>query len=191
MWWLIADFPETVTWLTEEEKAFVKARLEDDVGDSGLTAKHTFGDILSVFKDCKLLSLASRRPTTLTVAILDRVIAGGFMYLGFVVPAYSYAYFAPTIIRSFGYSAVRTQLFSVPPWAVSFVFAMTIATFSDLAKHRFLFVIFPLLVALAGFSTLLGVVSNHHAQYGALFLAVSGVYSAMPVIVCWFNSNCK
>ena len=111
------------------------------------------------------------------------------MYLGFVVPAYSYAYFAPTIIRSFGYSAVRTQLFSVPPWAVSFVFAMTIATFSDLAKHRFLFVIFPLLVALAGFSTLLGVTGNHHAQYGALFLAVSGVYSAMPVIVCWFNSN--
>jgi len=59
MWWLIADFPETVTWLTEEEKAFVKARLEDDVGDSGLTTKHTFGDILSVFKDCKPLSLVS------------------------------------------------------------------------------------------------------------------------------------
>jgi len=127
----------------------------------------------------------------LIIAILDRVIAGGFMYLGFVVPAYSYAYFAPTIIRSFGYSAVRTQLFSVPPWAVSFVFAMLIATFSDLAKHRFLFVIFPLLVALAGFSTLLGATGNHHAQYGALFLAVSGVYSTMPVIVCWFNSNCK
>jgi quinol-cytochrome oxidoreductase complex cytochrome b subunit len=125
----------------------------------------------------------------LIITILDRVIAGGFMYLGFVVPAYSYAYFAPTIIKSFGYSAVRTQLLSVPPWAVSFVFAMVIATFSDLAKHRFLFVIFPLLVALAGFATLLGVKHNHHTQYGALFLAVSGVYSTMPVIVCWFNSN--
>ena len=60
MWWLIADFPETVTWLTEEEKAFVKARLEDDVGDSGLTAKHTFGDILSVFKDCESSTGLSR-----------------------------------------------------------------------------------------------------------------------------------
>lgn len=125
------------------------------------------------------------------VAILVRVIAGGFMYLGFVVPAYSYAYFAPTIIESFGYSEVRTQLLSVPPWAVSFVFAMTIATFSDLAGHRFLFVIFPLLVALSGFATLLGATGNHKVQYGALFLAVSGVYSTMPVIVCWFNSNCK
>ena len=113
------------------------------------------------------------------------------MYLGFVVPAHSYAYLSPTIIRTFGYSPVRTQLFSVPPWAVSFVFAMLVATFSDLAKHRFLFVIFPLLVALAGFLILLGVTGNHSAQYGALFLAVSGVYSAMTVIVCWFNSNCK
>jgi hypothetical protein len=59
MWWLIADFPETVTWLTDEEKAFVKARLEDDVGDSGLTDKHTFRDILGVFKDCKFLSPTS------------------------------------------------------------------------------------------------------------------------------------
>ena len=113
------------------------------------------------------------------------------MYLGFVVPAYSYAYFSPTIIKSFGYSAIRTQLLSVPPWACSFVFSMIIATCSDLTKHRFLFVLLPLLVALAGFSTLLGVRGNNHVEYGALFLAVSGVYSAMPVIVCWFNSNRK
>jgi hypothetical protein len=127
----------------------------------------------------------------LIVAILDRIIAGGFMYLGFVVPAYSYAYFAPSIIETFGYSPVRTQLLSVPPWACSFVFAMLIATFSDLAGHRFLFVIFPMLVALSGFATLLGAMGNHKASYGALFLAVSGVYSTMPVIVCWFNSNCE
>jgi hypothetical protein len=68
---------------------------------------------------------------------------------------------------------------------------MIVATFSDLIKHRFLFVMLPLFVALAGFSTLLGVKDNYHVEYGALFLAVSGVYSAMPVIVCWFNSNCK
>ena len=67
---------------------------------------------------------------------------------------------------------------------------MIIATASDLTKRRFLFVLLPLFVALAGFSTLLGIKDNYHVEYGALFLAVSGVYSAMPVIVCWFNSNC-
>ena len=58
MWWLIADFPETVTWLTEEEKEFVKARLEDDVGDSGLNRKPTFKETPRVFKDCESKSLA-------------------------------------------------------------------------------------------------------------------------------------
>ena len=53
MWWLVADFPETVTWLTEEEKAFVKAHLEDDVGDSGPNHSHTFKDMLNIFKDCE------------------------------------------------------------------------------------------------------------------------------------------
>ena len=57
MWWLIADFPETVTWLTGE-KELVKARLEDDVGDSGLNRKPTFKEILRVFKDCEPKSLA-------------------------------------------------------------------------------------------------------------------------------------
>lgn len=127
----------------------------------------------------------------LNTTFIVRVVAGAFMYLGFVVPAYSYAYFSPTIIKSFGYSAIRTQLLSVPPWACSFVFAMIIATCSDLSKHRFLFVLLPLFVALAGFSTLLAVKDNYHVEYGALFLAVCGVYSAMPVIVCWFNSNCR
>lgn len=51
----------------------------------------------------------------LIIATLVLVIAGGFMYLGFVVPAYSYAYFAPTIVKAFSYSAVRAQLSSVPP----------------------------------------------------------------------------
>ena len=54
MWWLVAGFPETVAWLTDEEKVFVKACLEDGVGDSGLNNSHTFKDMISVFKDCKL-----------------------------------------------------------------------------------------------------------------------------------------
>lgn len=127
----------------------------------------------------------------LIITVLDRVVAGAFMYLGFVVPAYSYAYFSPTIIKSFGYSPIRTQLLSVPPWACSFVFAMIIAVFSDLLKHRFLFVLLPLFVAISGFATLLAYNGDYHVKYGALFLAVSGVYSTMPVIVAWFNSNRK
>jgi len=111
------------------------------------------------------------------------------MYFGLIVPAYGYAYFAPTIIRSYGYSPIQTQLHSVPPWAVSFGFSMLIAFFSDLARHRFLFTLIPICFAIAGFAILLNVHHNKDVQYGALFMASSGVYAAMPIIVCWFQMN--
>lgn len=87
--------------------------------------------------------------------------------------------------------AVKTQLYSIPPWAASFGFSMLIAYLSDKFRHRFLFTIIPMLVAMAGFGILLNIhdTSQYHVQYGALFLVTSGCYSAMPVLVCWFAMN--
>ncbi|EFR00745.1 hypothetical protein MGYG_03750 [Nannizzia gypsea CBS 118893] len=95
---LIPDFPEDVKWLTEEEREFIKAKLAKDVGKAGVDSKVTFKDVVSIVTDPKVL-------------------VGGFMYLGMIVPAYSYAYFAPTIIKNYGYGPIETQLYSIPPWA--------------------------------------------------------------------------
>lgn len=170
-YFLLPDFPEEAKWLKEDERAFVAARLRVDQGTgSGLERSMTFKDVLNVFKDWK-------------------IIAGGFMYFGLIVPAYGYAYFAPTIISTFHYSPIQTQLRSVPPWAVAFGFSLLIATLSDRVRHRFAFAIVSMLVAIAGFAILLAEHSNHHVQYGALFLITSGAYTAMPIVVCWFNMN--
>lgn len=72
--------------LTPEEKAYVQNRLEKDQGKSGLDRRITPRDVINVFKDFK-------------------VPVSGFMYLGLIVPAYSYAFFAPgkyIVINSFG-----------------------------------------------------------------------------------------
>ena len=129
------------------------------------------------------------------------------MYFGLIVPAYGYgtrtssllhrsrvftfrtAYFAPSIIQGLGHGAVRTQLLSVPPWACAFALAMLTAFASDYIGHRFVFVLLPTAVSLTGFLILLIVHDNTKLQYAALFLAAMGTYSAMPIIVCWFNTN--
>ncbi|OCH93492.1 MFS general substrate transporter [Obba rivulosa] len=170
LYFVISDFPEDATWLSADEKEYVKARLYEDVGHSKRHEPLTLKTILSVFKDYK-------------------IIVGGFMYFGLIVPAYGYAYFAPSIIQSLGHGNIRTQLLSVPPWACAFVLAMLIATASDYFRHRFLFALAPTLIALTGFIILLVVHDNNHLQYGALFLSAMGTYSAMPVVVCWFNTN--
>lgn len=66
---------------------------------------------------------------------------------------------------------------------------MFTATVSDYTRHRYIFTLLPTLLGLTGFIILLVVHNNNHLQYAALFLAASGVYSAMPIIVCWFNTN--
>jgi MFS family permease len=106
-----------------------------------------------------------------------------------IVGAYGYAYFSPTIISQLGYTAVRANLLSTPPWAVAFVFAMTIATISDYVAHRFLFAITCIIIAMIGFIVLLVPDMRNSVYYGALFLAAPGAYTAMPIIVCWFNTN--
>lgn len=167
--WL-PDFPEDVKWLSEEERTYVQARLQVDQGRSAAARKITLKDVVHTLSDPK-------------------VIIGGFMYFGLIVPAYGYAYFAPAIINAFKYGAIETQLRSVPPWAAAFGFSMLIATISDKIRHRMAFAIACIFITIAGFAVLLNVHDHRDVQYGALFLITSGAYTAMPIIVCWFNMN--
>ncbi|KAI9880282.1 MAG: hypothetical protein M1830_004401 [Pleopsidium flavum] len=169
-YFLIPAFPEDAKWLGEDERAYIKARLRQDQGRSAAERKITVRDVGNIFKDFKIF-------------------VGGFMYFGLIVAAYAYSFFSPSIIRSYGFSPISTQLHSVPPWAIAFAFAMLIAYLSDKTRHRFLFTLIPISVAIAGFAILLTVHHRPNLQYAALFLVAMGCYSAMPVIVCWFNLN--
>lgn len=166
----LPDFPEESKWLAPSEKSYVIARLRADQGRSARERAITLKDIGNMFKDYK-------------------VIVAGFMYFGLIVPAYGYAYFAPGIIQGYGYGAIETQLHSVPPWAAAFGFAMLIATLSDYTRHRFGFAVFSICVAITGFAILITVHHNRPLEYAALFLVAMGAYTAMPIIVCWFNMN--
>jgi MFS family permease len=167
---VIPNFPEDAKWLKEDERAYIKARLQVDQGKSAAERDITVRDVGRVFKDFKIW-------------------LGGFMYFGLIVPAYSYAYFAPGIIQGYGYGPIQTQLHSVPPWAAAFGWAMLVAYISDKLKHRFLFAILCICISIAGFAISTSVHHDRDVQYGGLFLVTSGTYSAMPIIVCWFNMN--
>ena len=169
-YFLLPDFPEESKWLQKDEKDFVAARLRLDQGPAGRDRSITMKDVWGVLKDKKVL-------------------LGGFMYFGLIVPGYSYAYFAPGIIKGYGYSPIKTQLHSVPPWVVAFGFSMAIALASDKTRHRFAYTMVALCVAILGFGILIGVHDNTKLQYAGLFLVATGAYTAMPLIVCWFNMN--
>ncbi|KAF2970567.1 hypothetical protein GQX73_g2984 [Xylaria multiplex] len=163
-------FPEESKWLTEEEQAYIKARLKAEQGNNGAERKITFRDALTVMKD-------------------HRIWLGGFMYLGLIVPAYSYAFFAPTIIKTYNYGAIQTQLHSVPPWAASFVFSLLVAALSDWTRHRAFFALAPLAILISAIGVLLAIHTNTTVEYAVLHLFTIGTYGVLPIIVCWFQMN--
>ena len=170
VFFLIADFPEEAKWLSDDERAFVKARLAEDIGDSQLDTRLTWRDALGVIRDPK-------------------VILSGLAYVGLIVPGYCYVFFAPTILLSLGYSPVMTQLYSVPPMAAAFVLAVIIAIASDYYKRRYIFILPLQSISVIGLIILLNVHEGVGVRYGALVLVVAGQIAAIPIIVCWFSAN--
>lgn len=170
MYFCISDFPEDAKYLTASERDFIKAKLALDSGDSSHDVPLDARSVARVFKEWK-------------------VWVAGLGYFFLVVPSYGYAYFAATIIKSLKYSSIQTQFHSIPPWAAAFGFSMLMATLSDKLRHRMSFALFSCLVAASGFIMLLSNHTNIHVRYGGLFLIASGLYTAMPLLVCWTNMN--
>ena len=56
---------------------------------------------------------------------------------------------------------------------------------------RYVFIMIPFTVAVAGYAVLISIHHDVNVMYTALFLAVAGIHGALPVIICWFATNCK
>ena len=88
LFFVISDFPEEVKWLTSAERDFVETRLREDVGSSQRYRPLTVEAVLRTIKDCTLPSVVCRSRNHGLFA--GKILLGGLMYLGMIVPAYGY-----------------------------------------------------------------------------------------------------
>ncbi|KAG8763389.1 Proteasome subunit alpha type-4 [Ceratobasidium sp. 423] len=106
------------------------------------------------------------------------------------VTLFGLAFFAPTIVNSLGYSPIRTQLMTVPPYAVSFVVSLALAYISDRYKLRGPVLFVTGLIATAGYAIYL-TTTDKHTLYGSLFLQIPGVYASAPTLSAWMANNAQ
>ncbi|KAI5956171.1 hypothetical protein KGF54_000646 [Candida jiufengensis] len=172
LFFIVSDFPETNRFLSDDERKFIKKKLEYHAGvKSSYDVKNSIWDALKCLKDWMIWL-----PT--------------LAYFGLVIPSYGYAYFAATIIQDLGYTSVAAQQHSVYPWVCSFCVSNIVAFCSDYTGVRVPFVLGACAIAMTGLSMILGATENPSIRYGGCFLAVSGLFTAMPVLVCWAALNC-
>lgn len=165
---LLPNTPEQVMLFSAEEAKRCSQRLKLDV-DLLDNEKITTGKVLSVFKEphCILIWICA--------------VCSGCVIFGL-------AYFTPSIVAAMGYSSVRTQLMTVPPYAVAFVLSLVVAYYSDRYSVRGIPMIITLFISLIGL-IMFYVGRKTPVRYAGLFFLLGGIYANGPPLIAWIPNN--
>jgi MFS family permease len=165
---MLPNSPETVMTFKPEHKERCLRRLQLDA-NLFKEDKITTTKIFSVFKDPHVILLATC------------LFCSGVCLFGL-------AYFSPAIVQAMGYDNTRTQLMTVPPYAVAFVVTMITAYIADRYRQRGICAFTTMLISLVGAAMMLNGRSIA-VRYTALILLVTGVYSSAPCLISWVPNN--
>ncbi|KAI0974250.1 major facilitator superfamily domain-containing protein [Xylaria arbuscula] len=177
---LLYDFPETATFLTEEERAFVIFRLKYQ-GHSEDTEEGCASVQVSQAEEFEWKYVwAAFKDWQIWVNI--------FVYWGIVCPLYGISLFLPTIIKNLGYVSSTAQLLTVPIYVVAAILAVVVAYFSDRVGKRSPFIITCLCVIIVGYILCIST-STPGVVYAGVFIIAAGIYPGFAGNITWLSNN--
>ncbi|TGJ82545.1 hypothetical protein E0Z10_g6226 [Xylaria hypoxylon] len=177
-YFLLYDFPETATFLTEEERAFVIYRLKyqghtetKDEGGVQVAQADEFAwkYVWAAFKDWQIW-------------------VNIFVYWGIVCPLYGVSLFLPSIVKNLGYVSSTAQLLTVPIYVTGAILAIVVAYFSDRVGKRSPFVVTCMCAILLGFILCIST-NKPGVVYAGVFIAAAGLYPAFAGNIAWLSNN--
>ncbi|ETN40994.1 uncharacterized protein HMPREF1541_02926 [Cyphellophora europaea CBS 101466] len=168
-YFIIPDWPENAKFLQPGETVLLRRRLLED---SGPAQMDTYD-----------------RKATRRVFLDPKLYLGFLMFLSVTVTGYSISLFTPTILHGFGWSALRTQVMTIPIYITAGCLTIIVAVFSDHAHHRYGFAIAGLAVSTVGYIILLVSHTSLGVRYTAIFFTATGAYIALPITITWVNNN--
>ncbi|KAI9055970.1 hypothetical protein LZ554_000904 [Drepanopeziza brunnea f. sp. 'monogermtubi'] len=100
----------------------------------------------------------------------------------------SFSLFLPTILSNLGWTNLKTQFYSVPPYCVACLFAIFVARMSDKFKRRGIFIVGGTILSTIGYILLVTSKSNS-VKYLAVFISAAGVFTQGPAFLAWGLNN--
>ncbi|KAF7373726.1 MFS domain-containing protein [Mycena sanguinolenta] len=170
IFFLLPDYPETASWLTEDEKKLAAARLKNQ-GSKGSSPPMTWAEVKDTLTDWRLYAHYA-------------------IYFGVSPPFSSLSLFTPSIVAGLGFESLKANLMTVPPYAIAYVATVLTSWSADRYNSRGLHAGVACIVGAAGFmaSALLPADAYAH-RYGCLIVAASGSFSSIPPLLGWITSN--
>jgi len=168
-YWMVHDFPDEAKFLSADDRRRVLRRLKEDQQSS---AQH---------EDFKM--------EYFWASVLDwKTWAFATIYMGCDGALYAFSLFLPKIITGLGYSSIRANLLSVPPYAAAAILTVFIGWLADRTGQRGLCNIGVSFLGIIGFSMLLGS-GDPGVQYAGTFLGALGIYPCIANTISWVGNN--
>ncbi|KAG4433831.1 hypothetical protein IFR05_010679 [Cadophora sp. M221] len=114
------------------------------------------------------------------------ICAFGFLFA--TISAQSLSLFLPTILRALGWTALKTQFYSVPPYAVACLWTLLGCWLSDRFKRRGLFAVLNAAISMTGYCIIVTASSNT-IRYLGVFFAAAGAFPNGPGFLSWGLNN--
>ncbi|KAI1336262.1 MFS general substrate transporter [Xylariaceae sp. FL0016] len=170
VWFILPDYPERASWLSESERDLACRRLLVE-GAQGSAPSVTWQDAKETLTDWRLYGHYA-------------------IYFAVSLPFSSLSLFTPSIVAGLGYHDLEAQLMTVPPWAVAYVVSIVNAWASDHFNARGFFCAGAAAIGGAGFlaSAVLPPMA-YRSRYGCLIVGTSGAFSCIPPMLGWLTSN--
>ena len=172
--------PEKVGWLTSDEKEFLVGRR---------LFAHTENDNgVGIVKEQDGFSWTAARSAfssvhTYAVAAIEFTVA---------VVVYGISFVLPTIVEDLGYSNVKAQAMTAPPYVFACIFTILSGMAADRYRTRMLSVAVPNAMAAIGFVIIIICVrysSLSGVTYFGIFLMAGGLYPISPAVMAWTALN--
>ena len=110
----------------------------------------------------------------------------GFFFVN--VSVQSVSLFLPTILNALGWTAIRSQLYSVPPYVTACVWSIFISWVSDKYKRRGVFIVLGNTLAMIGYIMLV-TTDKDAVKYLGVFFAACGAFPLGPFYLAWGLNN--
>ncbi|KAK2049071.1 major facilitator superfamily transporter [Colletotrichum somersetense] len=169
--WMVHDFPDEAKFLSEDDRLRVIRRLKMDQQASADHEEFKMSFFWQAVKDWKMW-------------------LGMAIYMGCDMPLYAFSLFLPTIVNELGWNTgtVRSQLMTVPPYAVAAAFTVFVGWVADRTQQRGLCNIFVSLIGIVGFCMLIATESPQ-VKYAGTFLGALGIYPCISNTITWVANN--
>jgi MFS family permease len=167
--WMVQNFPDDATFLSEADRARVIRRLKLDQQSSAEHEEFKMKYVWLALKDYKMW-------------------LGMLIYAGCDMPLYAFSLFLPTIIAELNYTTTKAQLLTVPVYAAACLLTIIVGFVADRTRRRGLCNIAISFLGIAGFAMLLGS-QKPGIKYAGTFLGALGIYPAIANTISWISNN--